>query len=183
MDKKWKFCFANGCWWVVIDNMEQFLEYKNRTSSKFGHAVVNGACKDENKYHRLYETAHLIAENRHISVVEGMVSLADTMFAKQHAAIREGHTLWFNELGGYNYGLDNQRKNTIYRENLVFPHYTLKDIRISQWGDKNGHYYAKVGEVEVKEKVNGETIMKWDTYDEAYSRALEYVKGADDDED
>lgn len=182
MDKKWKFCFANGCWWVVIDSIEQFMEYKERTSSKFGRAVVKGSCGDENPYKQLYDAAYHIAQNNRMSVVEGMVSLADRMFAKQHEAIRQGYTLWFNDRGGYNYGLDEQKKNTIYREKLVFPNYKRKDIRISQWDDKNGHYYAKVGEIEVKEKVNGETVIKWDTYDEAYTKALEYCSDVEEDD-
>ena len=180
MDKKWKFCFANHCWWVVIDSMDQFIEYKEKTSSKYGHALVKGSCGDDNKYQQIYDAAYHIAQNQRASVFEGMVSLADRMFANQQAAIREGHTLWFNELGGYNYGLDSQRQNTIYREKLVFPHYTKKDIRVSKWGDGGTHYYAKVGEIEVKEKVNGETIMKWNTYDEAYAKALEYCGGVDE---
>ena len=73
------------------------------------------------------------------------------------------------------YGLDSQKMATVYRDKLVFPNYTKKDIRISKWGDGGAHYYAKVGEIEVKEKDSkGEVVMKWNSYEEAYQKALEY---------
>jgi hypothetical protein len=174
MDKKWKFCLANGCWWVVIDNIEQFLEYKDKTSTKYGHAIVKGACGNENPYQQLYDAAEHVARNQGTSVVFGMASLMDRMFQTQYDAIANGHTLWFNDMGGYNYGLERQKIAYAYRDKLRFPNYMKKDIRISKWGDGGVHYYAKVGEIEVKEIVNGEVRMKWNTYDEAYQKALEY---------
>lgn len=175
MEKKWKFCLANGCWWLVIDNIEQFLEYKDKTNSKYGHAIVKGACGDENPYQKLYDVAELIAQRDKTSVVQGMSTLTSMLFETQFNAISAGHTLWFNDLGGYNYGLDKQKIATVYRDKLRFPNYTKKDIRISKWADGGVHYYAKVGEIEVKEKNSkGETVMKWNTHEEAYQKALEY---------
>ena len=175
MEKKWKFCSANGCWWVVISDIEQFLEYKTRTDSKYGHAIVKGVCGDENPYQKLYDVAQLIAQRNNTSVVQGMNTLATRLYGTQFDAISSGHTLWFNDKGGYNYGLDKQKIATVYRERLIFPNYTKKDIRISKWSDGGVHYYAKVGEIEVKETVSGEVRMKWNTYEEAYQKALEYL--------
>lgn len=181
MEKKWKFCRANGCWWVVIDDIEQFLEYKDKTNSKYGHAIVKGACGDENPYQKLYDVAELIAQRDHTSVVQGMADLTSMLFETQFNAISAGHTLWFNDLGGYNYGLDKQKITTVYRDKLRFPNYTKKDIRISKWGNGCVHYYAKVGEIEVKETINGDVRMKWNTYDEAYQKALEYCSDGRED--
>ena len=180
-DKKWKFCRANGCWWVVIDNLEQFLEYKDKTSSKYGHAIVKGACGDENPYQKLYDAAEIVAQRNRTSVLQGMADLTSKIFEKQMNAILDGHTLWFNENGGYNYGFkDSEKTATVYRDRLLFPNYTKKDIRVSKWGDGGCHYYAKVGEIEVKETINGEVRMKWNTYDEAYQKALEYCSDVKD---
>ena len=175
MDKKWKFCLTESCWWVVIDNIEQFWEYKDKTDSKYGHAIVKGACGDENPYQKLYDVAEMIAQRNHTSVVQGMSTLTGMLYETQMNAILAGHELWFNELGGYNYGLGSEKIATVYRDKFIFPHYTKSDIRISKWGEGGQHYYAKVGEIEVKEKdSNGEIVMKWNTYDEAYAKALEY---------
>ena len=175
MEKKWKFCRANGCWWLVIDNIEQFLEYKDKTSSKYGQAIINGVCGDESPYQKLYDVAELIAQRDKTSVVQGMNTLTSMIFRTQYNAISAGYTLWFNDMSGYNYGLNNRKTATVYRDKLIFPNYTKNDIRISKWGDGGLHYYAKVGEIEVKETdSNGEVVMKWNTYDEAYQKALEY---------
>ena len=171
--KRFKFCKANGCWWLVIDNIEQLLEYKNKTGSKYGHAIVKGINGEENPYQQLYDAAEVYARNRNVSVVQGMSMLADSMTDKQVDAISAGHILWFNEKGGYNYGLDRYVPATVYRDKLLFPNYTKKDIRVSRWGGGQ-HYYAKVGEIEVKEYIDGEIIMKWNTYEEAYEKALMY---------
>ena len=49
--------------------------------------------------------------------------------------------------------------------------YTEEDIKIIQWR-KGTHYYAKIGREDVE--ING--AIKWDTWEEAYNKALEYLK-------
>lgn len=170
--KRFKFCKANNGWWLVISDIEQLLAYKDKTSSKYGHAIVNNAVGKENPYQRLYDTAEILASSHNISIVEAMCSLADSMTERQIFEINSGKTIWFNERGGWNYGLKDISA-TVYRDKILFPNYTEKDIRISKWGGGQ-HFYAKVGEIEVKEIVDSEVIMKWNTHSEAYKRALAY---------
>lgn len=170
--KQFKFCKSNNGWWLVISDIDQLLAYKDKTSSKYGHAIVNNAVGKPNPYQRLYETAEILAQSHNISVVESMCSLADSMTQRQIDAINSGKTIWFNERGGWNYGLKGITA-TVYRDKILFPNYTEKDIRISRWGGGQ-HFYAKIGEIEVKEVVNGETVMKWNTRSEAYQKALTY---------
>ena len=173
--KRWKFCKANDCWWLVINDLEQFLEYKDKTNSKYGYALIHGIYEDEksDKYKTLYEAAVARAKANQVSLVQGMSDLCYKMLTTQLDYILSGEELWFNELGGYNFGMPNIEA-TVYRDKLLFPDYTKKDIRVSRWGNNGQHYYAKVGEIEVKETVDGEVIMKWNTYDEAYNKALAY---------
>lgn len=171
--KKYKFCKANGCWWLVISDVEHLEAYKERTSSRYGHAIVNGITGEDTKYQRLYDAAELVASNNRTSVVAAMAMLADTMTYKQIEAIQKGKEVWFNEMGGWNNGIKDVTA-TVYRDKIIFPNYTKNDIRISKWGNGGQHFYAKVGEIEVKEVVNGETIMKWNTREEAYAKALAY---------
>lgn len=170
--KKFKFCKVNNGWWLIISDIEQLLTYKDKTSSKYGHAIVNNAIGKTNPYQRLYDAAEILAASRNISIVEAMCALADSMTQRQIDEITSGKTIWFNECGGWNYGLKGVSA-TVYRDKILFPNYTEKDIRISKWGGGQ-HFYAKVGEIEVKEVVDGEIIMKWNTRDEAYKKALEY---------
>lgn len=175
MENNYKFCFANGCWWLVIDNIEQFLEYKDKTNSKYGHALLHGIYKDDKyeKYKNLYDAAEATAKINRTSLLQGMADLCESMMSTQWDYITSGQALWFNEQGGYNLGLPNVTAVT-YRNKLLFPNYTKDDIRISKWGNGGQHYYAKVGEIEVKEVINGEVVMKWNTYEEAYQKALNY---------
>ena len=173
--KRWKFCKANGCWWLVINDLEQFLEYKDKTSSKYGQALIYGIIDDDksNKYKTLYDAAETKAKTNQVSLVQGMSDLCYQMLTTQLNYILSGEELWFNENGGYNFGIHNVEA-IVYKDKLLFPNYTEKDIRISRWGKNGQHYYAKVGEIEVKEIVNGEVVMKWNTYDEALNKALAY---------
>lgn len=171
---RWKFCKANGGWWLVINNLEQFAEYKDKTSSKYGQAIVDEALdKKDGKYRQLFMAAETIAKRDGTSIMQGMSTLVSGMTATQLSYLENGEELWFNELGGYNLGLKDIEA-TVVLDKLIFPHYTEKDIRISTWGDNGRHYYAKVGEIEVKEVVDGEVVMKWNTRDEAYQKALNY---------
>lgn len=170
--KRFKFCKVGNGWWLAISDVEQLLSYKDKISSKYGHAIVNEVTGRLNPYHSLYSAAEALAKSHNISVVEAMCSLADSMTERQLAEINSGKELWFNDRGGWNYGLKNISA-VVYRDKILFPNYTEKDIRISKWGDGQ-HYYAKVGELEVKEIINGETVMKWNTRNEAYKKALAY---------
>ena len=95
--KQFKFCKSNNCWWLIISDIDQLLAYKDKTSSKYGHAIVNNAIGKTNPYEQLYNTAEILAQSHNISVVEAMCSLADSMTQQQIDEINSGKILWFNE--------------------------------------------------------------------------------------
>ena len=164
--KKWKFCKYDGYWYLCISSLEQLFEYNDRTNSKYGLALVKGDSED--KY---LSYAKQIAESNDLSLLDGMVELQSKIFQTKLKYIMQNKELWINEVGGFNFGYIPEK--TVFMNNIVFPHYTKNDIKISQWGGdaKGSHYYAKVGEIEVKD---GDT-MKWNTWQEAYNEALKYI--------
>ena len=47
----YKFCKANGGWWFVCKDLEKLFEYKDKTNSRYGLALVNGCeGKRDNNY-------------------------------------------------------------------------------------------------------------------------------------
>lgn len=57
------------------------------------------------------------------------------------------------------------------REEMIYPHYSESDIKITQW--KGGqHYYAKLGNMTV---VDEDGNQKWDSFNEAYKQAKMFL--------
>ena len=173
----YKFCKANGCWWFVCKDLEKLFEYKDKTDSRYGLALVNG-CEDKpNRYSKMYEAAVQTARRTGCSVLEGMADLSSRTLECQIDSLMEGHEVWINSVGGWNIGLRDVEATT-YMNKLIFPDCKKEDIKISKFGEMEGgrHYYAKIGTIEVCEYVDGEKIIKWDTWDEAYQHALKYCE-------
>ena len=108
-----------------------------------------------------------------VSILELIDVLTDSVFKVKEKFINEGYTLYINKAGGFmpSLGPEYEVKETIISEELAFPEYTEKDIKIIKW--PNGiHYYAKVGSMDVV--VDGD--MKWKSEERAYEKAVEFLK-------
>jgi hypothetical protein len=118
--------------------------------------------------------AERLAESKgSASLLDLIDTLTDSVFKVKEKFINEGHTLYINKAGGFmpSLGPEYEVKETIISEELIFPEYTEKDIKIIRW--PNGvHYYAKIGCVDVV--IDGE--MKWKTEERAYEKALVFLK-------
>ena len=173
----YKFCKANGCWWHVCNDLAKLLEHQDKTSSRFGIALIKGCEKEPNQYDKYNELAKMIAENKGTSMLMGMTELAGSISERQIKYMTEGDEIWINSVGGWNCGLQDIEA-TVYMKNLIYPNCKKKDIKITKFGGYEGgkHYYAKIGEIEVCQYVNGEKIIKWNTYDEAYEQAMKYCE-------
>lgn len=189
------FVFANGGWWLKIDSVEKLIDYHKQTSGRF-----NGAWE---LFGQLYEEAGDVnkvldvvatypAEKRfkimqsrefkylqaaiiqgqamqgEANIFDGFRALNMEIGAKELRDIREYGAVYINCVGGSTFGLDYTQ---FYRRNkLVFPNFQRNDIRVKQF--KGGeHYYAYIGDMQVRE---GDSL-KWNSYQEAYDKALQYV--------
>lgn len=73
-------------------------------------------------------------------------------------------------LGGYHGDFDQSFDKFVRRKQLVFPDFKKNEIRVEQF--PNGkHYYAYIDDTQVRDG----DILKWNTYKEAYDKALEYI--------
>lgn len=190
------FVFTNGGWWLKIDSVEKLIDYHKQTSSKF-----NGAWE---LFSQLYEEAGdvnkimdvvasyppekrfklmLTREFKYVqaaimeaesmggtaNIFDGFRALNMEIGAKELRDIREYGATYINCVGGSTFGLDYTQ--FCRRKNLVFPSFQKSDIRVKRF--KGGeHYYAYVGDMQVRD---GDTL-KWNSYQEAYDRAMEVVE-------
>ena len=116
-----KFCKANGGWWLVCKTPEDLLEYKEKTDYKYGKALVEGCEHKDGKYNKIYEAAVAKAKCKGYSILDGMIDLQHTVFYRQiKYMIEENCEIWINQSGGWNCGLSNVEATT-YMDKLIFP--------------------------------------------------------------
>ena len=139
----------------------------------------------EKKFHCRTELANRIQQISEItgnSILGSLEKTNSCLFKRQSDSVIDGIPVYINRNGGFFIGLDGYdvlKINPIKEdmEHLLFPKeegkYTEKDIRILQWAPSlshNGkatHYYAKIGDLDVK--VNDE--LKWNTENETREKA------------
>lgn len=184
---KWKFIHNGTSWWLRIESSEQLLEYIKATdSSRFGESMIRigrrnsrGESKDTHNQDGLEGAIETLWKYSGIplDVITGQVMMAchDTYWK----LLREDGFVNINPVGGCN-SFNMDIKAVEYRKNMIFPHYTEKDVKIKTWEweeKKNGvtrpsgykyHYYAYLGDMQIKD---GDK-EKWDTKEEA----MEYVR-------
>lgn len=190
------FVFANGGWWLKIDSVDKLIDYHKQTSSRFSGAW--------DLFSRLYEEAGdvnkimdvvasyppkkrfelmLTRDFKYIqaaimeaesmggtaNIFDGFRALNMEIGAKELRDIREHGACYINAVGGSTFGLEYTQFHR--RKNLVFPDYHREDIRVKSF--KGGeHFYAYIGDMQVRD---GDTL-KWNSYEEAYNRALQFVE-------
>lgn len=175
--KNYRFAYINKIWYLMVNPDEKDIleDFANKTDGKYANILFKDTLnqkisKEEynivnaiNTYSRLYKTSLLVSA----------MMLQQKSFETKYQHLLKGETIFINENNGFFTQTPTVVINKIiYLKNLVFPNYTIKDIKVSQWGKGTGfHYYAHVGTIEVRDG----DIVKWDTFDEAYQAALEYV--------
>lgn len=194
MNKKWKFVHNGLCWWLRIETTEQLMDYiKATTERRFGMSMYNvadrvrsGNRKDGHNTNQVEDAIETLWRSSGESLMDTtgrlMVACHDTYFK----LLQECGFVDINSVGGCN-SFTPRPKAVEYREKLIFPHYTEKDITIKTWEltDKQNyinrgpgykyHYYAYLGDIQLKDG-NKE---KWDTYDEALTFARTFLEVKD----
>lgn len=159
-------------WWLKISTLEELLNYHERTESQIvtGFNRLVGIQKNvgtETAGAEMYIENY--AANRGLSLAEAVSEIDAGILGDQMGLLLKGYNVYINQRGGWFFGAKDY-SDWYDSENLVFPDFTEKQIRIEQWGGGK-HYYAYVGKLQVKD---GDTI-KWDTYDEAYRQAMTVI--------
>lgn len=178
-DVLYTFVFKNGGWWLLCKDIETLANFHKVTDGViFGDALKlyweHTDKPGHSRYARsasLEKVIELQAEKNHESFFNAAQSIHFNLFNQQAQAIKESGGIYINSVGGY-HRKESKPVNYTYchSEKLVWPKLTEKDIRVSKF-EGGQHYYAKVGNVEVRDE-NG---IKWDSYEQAYKKALELL--------
>lgn len=152
------------------------MEYEDKTYHLLFQKYIN-AIQSDNKEDNTYLLAKLFAMVKNCSTFDGFNALIEQARMQKMECINQGKVIWLNEDGGWNLGFPKEQViASVTKKELVFPIYFKEDIRIRKFmGQAKGtHFYAYIGKMEVCEFINGEKQIKWNTYEEAYERALRY---------
>ena len=173
---------TNNCgWWLKITTFVQLIQYVNATGDKYRRAFEN-LIKDKAynqtsvvhgphlKEAPLAEYAHLYAINHECSHKNALMQISTQQMHNMNTLLEQKGFIHINKNGGF-CSHPEKPDAVIHQKELIFPEFKKSDIRISKF-PQGHHYYAFVGNVQVK---NGD-ICKWNTYDEAYRQAKQYIK-------
>lgn len=180
---KYRFVYKNGGWWLKISTIEELRNYIEQTKTtqpiikglvsalncrEFGTPVAGEPIKPH-----VNEEGCLIglrSENHNMSLFESAMSLALETDDAQIEALNNGESLYFNRRGGWHSEKSNYSQ-WYDSDKLVFPDFRKNQIKIEKF-PMGQHFYAYINDMQVRD---GDTL-KWNTYEEAYNKALEYVK-------
>jgi hypothetical protein len=178
---KWKFVFFENHWRVAIYSIEQLMLYHEKTDYRWARAVKDYITVYEGQAHysdslanHIDVLARIWGGEKGLSFVDATLRLKQMVITNCINHITENKVLLFNQVGGYMIRNDLDEFDKIKeKDDLMFPSFGEKDIRIKQWGGdaKGTHYYAYIGDMQV---TDGD-ILKWSTYAEAFEQAKKYV--------
>lgn len=190
---KWTFVLKdkgtnNQGWWLKILTIEELGKYYEQTYGvRYGKVFENfvygkefndirkGSPSNRHMLHHqeatLTECIVNYASRNNLTILQGISRFVLEVVQTQIECIRENGAIYINRVGGYHSAYENEPKyDFVHREKLIFPDFKQNQIRIEKFPYGN-HFYAYIGDTQVR---CGD-VLKWNTYEEAYKCALEYV--------
>lgn len=190
------FVYDKG-WYLKLDSEEKIIDYHKKTENRYEGAILlykelRGTCQKgesvlesvmrkpleeriklmTNRDFMYMQAAIIKAEKVEGTFLDGIRCLNMELGMSELKDIRENGACYINPAGGKTFELNCTQ--FCRRKELIFPNFKKEDIRIKRF-DGGTHWYAFVGDVQVRDG----DILKWDTEDEAYNRALEIVEDAE----
>ena len=181
--KKWLFVFSeqpgSAGWWLKLKTPEELEEYQNENryfadDLKHYRELQDGRFRHNDmtlKAHSEFGFVAVHLKNEYgLSAGMSYALLQDMQKNSMVRAMDDGHEIYVNRKGGFCCGLEPVPGIFVRREKPEFPRYYSQDIRIETFPDGT-HFYAYVGDVQVRDG----GIIKWDSYEEAYSQACRFL--------
>lgn len=182
--KKWQFVHdVRGGWWLRLTSDDDIIRYIKATNNRYDGAFCKAVHKpiekmsledrikaqlNGDKDYILLEAGMVMAQRCNTTLYGGFERLQTEFGMALHRDIVENGETFVNHVGGKTFSLDYDQ--FVWRKDLVFPDYTIADIRIKQF-EKGEHYYAYVGDTQLRD---GDKL-KWNSYNEAYNFALAVI--------
>ena len=171
---KWKFILTDSGWWLRIESIDQLLEYQklDRCIQRGFNDVLKGNDSQIAQYLRIK------AQNTESTILDTAYKLQFQLYDNYISYLQSVGFVNINKDGGCN-GERFLTRAVVYSDNLVFPHFTEKDIRVETFesadyrSNYQYHWYAYLGTIQLHD---GDK-MKWDTKAEAMEFARRYING------
>lgn len=181
---KWQFVrHVRGGWWIRLTSDEDVIRYIKATNDRYDGALCKAvhepikkmsledrirAQLSGDKDYMFLQAGMVMGQKYNTTLYGGFERLQIEFGMVLHRDIEENGEVFVNHVGGKTFSLDYDQ--FVWRKNLVFPNYTVADIRIKQF-DGGEHYYAYVGDTQLRD---GDKL-KWNTYKEAYDFAIAII--------
>lgn len=115
-----------------------------------------------------------VDNNKPLSLIDASCQFENRLYTDKLTAILKYGKIFINKNGGYfsdhkDLVITETLEKTI--EEIIFPQYEEKDIRITKW-EGGTHFYAHVGMFEVFEH---DGTNKWNTHEEAMKKAKSFL--------
>lgn len=159
-------------WMLECDNIMTLIEHSEKYNGYLVQGFESLISSDYDKPTRHGEAIRCVAQSEGTSILVGAMSLENKIFQSKLKAINTFGKIYLRENGSYTTeGKTFTIIGVVEKDDIKYPNYTNKDIKVSQW--KNGtHYYAKIGNMDVIDEYGNH---KWDSYDEAFNMALKQL--------
>lgn len=172
----------NQGWWLRIQSMEELLDYLELTYPTQSSRIIQNYLNDKSgldiphpESESLTQAVVLYGQqNPGFTIYQAIAGFNATRVTHLVKNLEEYGTVYINCVGGSTFKYNDIEYAVVRRNNLVWPYYKEEDVRVKKF-DGGTHWYAYIGDVQVKQGTGNDTIMKWDTYDEAYQAALSYI--------
>ena len=181
--KEFTFIFINGGWWLKISTVAELADYLSETDSRWENALNNLLnSKEFTKFGNehagaLATSIGLFGVNHGINGIDATLVFKEQIVNDQLNELKSGNTLAINKMGGY-WVLKPEEvngENKAYsqwcrKKGIVFPNFTKRELKIKKFPLGN-HWYAYLGEIQLRD---GDKL-KWNTYEEAYEYAKQFI--------
>lgn len=175
---EYTFVFKDNGWWLKITTIEQLIEYDNSDTTKWYKAFDNLVHSKEfgHGMEHANELAFVIgmrSERKQISALHATADLKANRLAAQLDCLTKGYAIYINQKGGWHPVNKNIKDYTewYHSTTLSYPKFKESELKIKQFPGGT-HYYAYLGKLQLRNN----NIMKWNTYDEAYNYAKQFLE-------
>jgi hypothetical protein len=161
-------------WYLLCDNIETLISHNEIiVDGEINDGIHEYLTKDNDYKTNFIKNIDKISKELGYSFLNNSSKLTGDLISNKVKLILLGYTLLLTSSLSYMLLDGFEIIDTIEKDILDFnlSKFTEDDIKITQWkfGD---HYYAKIGKYDVV--IDNE--QKWNTFEEAYNKALQYLK-------
>lgn len=134
--------------------------------------IEHGPNLDEDKRTR---AVVMYGQKNSLSIFDAIQGFEGMIASQRIGLIEEYGAIYLNRVGGHTFMHHTDIEYAVIRrKKLTWPDFKRSEIRVKSF-EGGEHFYAYIDDVQVKQGRGNDTIMKWDTYDEAYRAALSYI--------